>query len=166
MRGDGMNWRRVFWTFVYGTLDRSLVEPVALKARREAMEDGDWNRFLGDLGERMAVKALRREGLKVLYRNYRAPGGGEVDIACREGRWLVFVEVKTRRSTDFGRPVQAVDAPKQLLIVRGAMSWLRELGGPDVNFRFDVVEVVLEEGKPPQIEHLRDVFQMPDNYRY
>lgn len=161
-----MNWRRVFWTFVYGTLDRSLVEPVALKARREAMEDGDWNRFLGDLGERMAVKALRREGLKVLYRNYRAPGGGEVDIACREGRWLVFVEVKTRRSTDFGRPVQAVDAPKQLLIVRGAMSWLRELGGPDVNFRFDVVEVVLEEGKPPQIEHLRDVFQMPDNYRY
>ncbi|MCB1091706.1 MAG: YraN family protein [Verrucomicrobiae bacterium] len=130
------------------------------------MSDGEWNRFFGDLGERLAVKALRRDGLKVLYRNYRAPKGGEVDIVCREGDWLVFVEVKTRSRTDYGRPVRAVDRGKQLLITKGALSWLRELNHPEVKFRFDVVEVVMEEGKPPQIEHLKNVFQMPDAYRY
>jgi putative endonuclease len=155
-------WARYFYRY----LDRSLSEPVDLAARRQAMGAGEWNRFFGDLGERLAVKALRRGGLKVLYRNFRAPKGGEVDIVCREGEWLVFVEVKTRSSTDFGRPVRAVDEAKQVLIVRGGLAWLRELNHPDVNFRFDVVEVVLEEGKPPQIEHLRNVFQMPESYRY
>lgn len=157
-----MNWARLY----YRILDRSLLVPVALSERRKSMSDGEWNRFLGDLGEGLAVKALRRDGLKVLYRNFRAPKGGEVDIVCRDGEWLVFVEVKTRRSTAFGRPVSAVDAEKQGLIVRGGLAWLRELGHPDVNFRFDVVEVVLEEGLPPQIEHLRNVFQMPEAYRY
>jgi putative endonuclease len=130
------------------------------------MDDGEWNRFVGEWGEKLAVKHLRFEGLKPLYRNFRAPKGGEVDIVCRDGEFLVFVEVKTRRSTDFGRPVRAVDKAKQLLITKGAMAWLRELNHPDVKFRFDVVEVVLEEGKPPQIEHLRNVFQMPEPFRY
>lgn len=153
---------RLYYTHV----DRSLRRTVALAAEREAMEDGEWNRFLGDLGERLAAKALRRDGLKVLYRNYRAPKGGEVDIVCRERDFLVFIEVKTRSSTDFGRPVRAVDEAKQLLIVKGALSWLRELDFPEVRFRFDVVEVILREGQPPEIEHLRNVFQMPEPYRY
>ncbi len=157
-----MNWAGVYYRWI----DRSLTRPVALAAERESMEDGEWNRFVGELGERLAVRALRRGGLKPLYRNFRAPKGGEVDIVCRDGEFLVFVEVKTRRSVDFGRPVRAVDRPKQLLITRGAMAWLRELNYPDINFRFDVVEVVLEEGKPPSIEHLENVFQMPEPYRY
>ncbi|MCB1231174.1 MAG: YraN family protein [Verrucomicrobiae bacterium] len=130
------------------------------------MDDGAWNRFIGEYGERLTMKYLRREGMKPLFRNFRAPQGGEVDIVCRDGECLVFIEVKTRRSTDFGRPVRAVDRAKQLLITRGAMAWLRELNHPDIVFRFDVVEVVLEEGKPPQIEHLKNVFQLPDSIRY
>lgn len=157
-----MNWAGLYYRWI----DRSLTRPVALAAQREAMGDGEWNQFLGELGEQLATKRLRFDGLKPLYRNFRAPKGGEVDIVCRDGDFLVFVEVKTRRSVEFGRPVRAVNQGKQLLITRGAMAWLRELNHPDVNFRFDVVEVVLEEGKPPQIEHLKNVFQMPEPYRY
>ena len=60
----------------------------------------------GVLGEKLAARHLRRSGYRVIFRNFRAPHGGEVDIVCRDKRerTLVFVEVKTRRSTDFGRP--------------------------------------------------------------
>ncbi len=152
--------------FYYRHIDRSLERPVSLDEKRADSEDGEWSRYVGELGERLAVKFLRREGLKPLYRNFRAPQGGEVDIVCRDGEMLVFIEVKTRRSTDFGRPVRAVDRAKQRLITRGALAWLRELNHPDVIFRFDVVEVVLEEGKPPAIEHLKHVFEMPESVRY
>ncbi len=152
--------------FYYRRIDRALERPVRLDALREAMDDGEWNGYVGELGERLAVKYLRREGLKPLYRNFRAPEGGEVDIVCRDGDFLVFVEVKTRRTTEFGRPVRAVNRGKQLLITRGALAWLRELNHPEVMFRFDVVEVVLEEGRPPLITHLKNVFQMPKGYHY
>ena len=66
-------------------------------------------------------------------------------IVCRDKRHneLVFVEVKTRSSEDFGRPLDAVDRKKRRLILRGAMTWLRMLDMPDIVFRFDVVEVVM-----------------------
>lgn len=150
----------------YRWIDRSLDRPLFLAARRESLGDGEWNRFLGDLGERLAAKHLRRAGLKPLYRNFRAPGGGEVDLICRDQDELVFAEVKTRRGESWGRPVTAVDEAKQLLVIKGAMAWLRELNLPRVAFRFDVVEVVLEEGAAPRIEHLRNVFQTPPHYRW
>lgn len=89
-----------------------------------------------------------------------------MDIVCRDGDWLVFIEVKTRTSDQYGRPVAAVNRDKQALIVKGAMAWLRELNFPDLKFRFDVVEVVLLEGEAPKIEHLRNVFEMPRGYVY
>ena len=150
----------------YRRIDRSLDRPLFLDERRCEVGEGEWSRFVGDLGEELAVKFLWREGLKPLYRNFRAPGGGEVDIVCRDGECLVFLEVKARRSVDYGRPVRAVDRAKQGLIIRGALAWLRELDHPEVRFRFDVVEVVLEEGRRPQIEHLENVFQLPDAVRY
>ena len=96
----------------------------------------------------------------MLYRNFRAPGrsGGEVDLVCRDGTMLVFVEVKTRASLAFGRPAEAVNAAKQELIARGARAWLRLLDDPDVRFRFDIVEVVVEPGKAPVINLIRNAF--------
>ncbi len=121
---------------------------------------------LGRKGERLAARHLHRNRHKVLYRNFRAPHGGEVDIVCRDKRHdeLVFVEVKTRTSEDFGRPLDAVDHKKRRLILRGAMTWLRLLDMPDITFRFDVIEVLMTE--PPQIRHLENAFQLPDNYSY
>jgi putative endonuclease len=103
---------------------------------------------LGLRGERLAAKFLRRSGYKILYRNYRPKGGGEVDLVCRDGEVLAFVEVKTRSSAEFGRPADAVNDEKRELIARGARSWMRLLDNPNIVFRFDVVEVIAGEGEP------------------
>src|SRR6266567_1453168 len=68
---------------------------------------------LGARGEKLACRFLRRSGYKILYRNFRGRGGGEIDIVCRDRDTLVFVEVKTRKREDFGRPIAAVDTEKQ-----------------------------------------------------
>jgi putative endonuclease len=121
---------------------------------------------LGHAGEKLACKHLRRNGHKILYRNFRPPHGGEVDIVCRDKRHneLVFVEVKTRSSEDFGRPLDAVDRKKRRLILRGAMTWLKMLDMPDIVFRFDVVEVVMSD--PTVIRHIENAFRLPENYSY
>jgi putative endonuclease len=121
---------------------------------------------LGRYGEKLAARHLRNNGHKILYRNFRAAHGGEIDIVTRDKRrdQLVFVEVKTRSSEEFGRPLQAVDAKKQRLIIRGAMTWLRMLDMPDIVFRFDVVEVVTS--KPIAIRLIENAFQLPEDYSY
>jgi putative endonuclease len=121
---------------------------------------------LGRAGEKIAAKHLQSNGHKILYRNFRAPHGGEVDIVCRDKRHneLVFVEVKTRSSEDFGRPLDAVDRRKRRLILRGAMTWLKMLDMPDIVFRFDVVEVVISG--PPIIRHIENAFRLPEDYSY
>ena len=119
---------------------------------------------LGSWGEGVAARALQKRGFKILYRNYRAPYGGEVDLICRDQYGLVFVEVKTRRCEKNFRPLDAVNRKKQALIKRGALSWLRLLGNPDVAFRFDVVEVIATD--LPEVRLVENVFQLPEPFRY
>jgi putative endonuclease len=119
---------------------------------------------LGRRGEKLAARALRRRGRKVLYRNFRGPGACEIDLVCRHGDTLVFVEVKTRTREDFGRPLDAVDRKKRRRIFHGALAWLRMLDMPDLVFRFDVVEVI--DGTPPRIEIIESAFHLPSNYFY
>lgn len=113
---------------------------------------------VGVLGERIARDWLRARGAKVLYRNFRAPQGGEVDLVAREGKLLVFAEVKTRTSTDYGRPLDAVDEKKQSLIRRGGNEWLRLLGTREIPWRYDVIEVVLKDGERPKIHRVENAF--------
>jgi putative endonuclease len=122
------------------------------------------HREIGDLGEHLAVTWLRRRNCRVLWRNYRPRGGGEVDVVYREDDVLVFCEVKTRTRQDFGAPSEAVNAEKQLLIVRGAMDWLRKLDNPEILFRFDVVEVILQAGELPRVHRIENAFTLPDAY--
>ncbi|MBX9577015.1 MAG: YraN family protein [Chthoniobacterales bacterium] len=119
---------------------------------------------LGAWGEQVVAKELKRRGFKILYRNYRGPHGGEIDLVCRDRETLVFVEVKTRSSEKYSRPLDAVNRKKQKLIQRGALAWLRLLGLPDLTFRFDVVEVIAS--KPPEIRLIENAFQMPGWFRY
>ena len=121
---------------------------------------------LGARGEKLAARFLRRHGFKILYRNFRGHHGGEIDLVCRDGDTLVFVEVKTRSREDFGRPLEAVNLKKQRRISLGAFAWLRLLGNPDILFRFDVVEVITSKHAPPQIELVRDAFHLPEPYIY
>lgn len=97
-------------------------------------------------------------GAKILYCNFRAPRGGEVDIVAREGKCLLFTEVKTRRAGGPGRPLEAVNEAKRRLIRRGANEWLRLLGTREIPWRFDVIEVILEEGEKPRVHRVENAF--------
>lgn len=121
---------------------------------------------LGARGEKLAGRFLRRSGYKILYRNFRGRSGGEIDIVCRDGDTLVFVEVKTRSSAEFGRPFDAVNRDKQKRVARGGLAWLRLLDNPDILFRFDVVEIIIGDAAEPQIELLRNAFALPAPYLY
>ncbi len=118
---------------------------------------------VGAAGEALAARWLAGHGRRILRRNHRGPFHGEVDIVARHGRVLTFVEVKTRTSAEFGRPADAVDAQKRLLIQRGGQDWLRLLGRPRVRFRFDIVEVLLIPGMKPHVYVIVNAFQMPDS---
>ena len=129
-------------------------------------------REIGELGEKIAARFLQSRGWKLLYRNFRAPKGGEVDLVLRVGEnldLLVFVEVKTRTRRDFGRPLRVVHVEKQALIVLGASEWLRLLGREFeaeakqdvrrvISWRYDVVEIVLKEGLKPDVNLVENAF--------
>ncbi len=114
--------------------------------------------WVGRRGEAIAALWLWTRGCRILYRNYRGPDGGEVDLVCRDGLELCFAEVKTRTGTAFGRPGLAVDEAKQRLIRRGAESWLRLLGCPEIRWRYDIVEVLLRPGRAPEVTWLQSAF--------
>jgi putative endonuclease len=114
--------------------------------------------WIGSYGENIAVDFLRSHGCRILARNFKARRGGEVDIVARDGKLLLFVEVKTRREGAKIRPLDAVDKSKQALIERGANAWLKRLGTRNVPWRFDVIEVHVEDGAKPRVNHVRDAF--------
>ena len=124
---------------------------------------GNDDQRLGREGERLALGFLRRNRYKILYCNFRAPKGGEVDIVCRDRTCdtLVFVEVKTRRSLAYGAPSESVTRAKQKLIARGALAWLQLLNNPEILFRFDIVEIVIVDGRP-EFNLIRDAFKLPE----
>ncbi len=114
--------------------------------------------WLGNYGERVAAAWLRSQGCTLLAKNYRSPRRGEVDIIARDHKLLLFVEVKTRRVGSKIRGLDAVGKDKQALIERGANSWLKRLGTRELPWRFDVIEVTVEDGVKPIINHVKDAF--------
>lgn len=111
-------------------------------------------------GERIAERELRRKGYRILGRRVRFGPREELDLVVGDGKDLVFVEVKTRASEDFGRPLDAVSRDKQQLLVRAAWGYLRRMGKrrPDY-IRFDVVEVIgREEDGAPKVNHIENAF--------
>ena len=145
----------------------NLFPPFGRRFSRSSESGKNADRWLGREGERLAARHLRRNGYKILHRNFRAPRGGEVDLVCRDKSCdtLVFVEVKTRRGLGYGAPAEAVTRAKQKLIARGALAWLRLLDHPDILIRFDIVEIVIERDRPV-FNVIKDAFQLPEPYRY
>ena len=112
---------------------------------------------LGRRGEDLAHRYLRSAGFTVVARNYRPSGGeAEVDIVARDNGTLVFIEVKSRASAEFGSPERAIDQEKQKRIVRAARSYATRAGVPWNEVRFDTISIVFT--KPPSIVHQQDAF--------
>jgi putative endonuclease len=120
----------------------------------------DPRRALGRRGEELAAEFLTRLGYRILETNLRTRRG-EIDIIAEDPLEpaLVFIEVKTRRSSRFGSPAEAVDASKQQRLVRLAQAWLqRHPDRADDPCRFDIVGVLLDGGGSPAIEHIKAAF--------
>lgn len=120
--------------------------------------DTEW---LGRYGELAAASFLRAEGCSVLRRNWRPVRGGELDIVCRDGECLVFVEVKTRTGNGYGGARRAVNARKRALLRQGAAEWLRQLPEPVLS-RYDIVEILYCEDRPPECRRIRGAFGEKD----
>lgn len=120
----------------------------------------------GAWGERLAARHLKKKGYRILGRRVRVGRRDELDLIARHKEVLVFVEVKTRASVDFGRPVTAVNRSKQAALSRAAMRYMRKLKRKPDYFRFDVVEVVgTEDSEEAQINHIENAFQLTPRYR-
>lgn len=113
---------------------------------------------LGRYGEELAAQHLTAAGMQVLARNWRCREG-ELDIVALDGDAVVFVEVKTRSSTAFGDPAEAVGPAKSRRIRGLACRWLIDHRPGSVHeLRFDVVSVVRRRGAAPEVVHLRGAF--------
>ena len=119
----------------------------------------------GRLGESAARKYLRRSGLKYLTANFRSDRG-EIDLVFRDKDCLIFVEVKTRSSEEWTRPAAAVNRERRGRLTRAALDYLRLLRNPEVKVRFEIVEVLLENGSVREVRHLPNSFAMEKPHRY
>jgi putative endonuclease len=116
---------------------------------------------LGQYGQRIAERYLVESGLTVVARNWRC-SDGELDIVATDGPVLVFCEVKTRSSTAYGDPAEAVLGAKALRLRRLALRWLahqQTYGDPRFwpELRFDVVSVLSAQHGAATVRHLRGV---------
>jgi REP-associated tyrosine transposase len=121
-----------------------------------AIAPADMRHVLGETGEHLAAATLKKQGYKVLERNYRTPLG-EIDLIARHQEVLVFIEVKTRTSARFGPAQEAVHYGKQARLRKLADYYLKQKRLGEIAVRFDVVGILWQDGKP-QVEVIQDAF--------
>ena len=118
-------------------------------------------KLLGDFGEDAACRYLRRKRIRVEERNFSCRMG-EVDIIARDGKYILFVEVKLRKDASHGAAMEFVTPAKQRRVIAAAEYWL--LRHPtELQPRFDVIEVYAPEGqktRKPEIHHIEDAYQL------
>ncbi len=121
---------------------------------------------LGQRGEDAAAKFLKRRGYRILARGHDSRLG-ELDIIAVDGRTIVFVEVKTRRSTDAGHPAEAIDPRKERRMTQAALAYLKAQRLLQHAARFDVVAVTWpENSRRPTIEHYKNAFAPPGHGQF
>ena len=111
---------------------------------------------LGELGERIAERWLRRRGWRVVQRRFRT-GHRDIDLVVEREGMVAFVEVKARRGGEFGGPVQAVNWRKQRELERSALVWIDRHGRKAEYYRFDVVGVLVK-GSDVRVCHVENAF--------
>lgn len=115
-------------------------------------------KLLGNRGERLAVRFLKKKGFRIVTRRYRTKQG-EIDIIAADGDYIVFVEVKTRKNLQSGHPTESIDYRKQKKLTNLALGFLKKHNALDQPARFDVIGIVIpEDGRKPVIEHYPNAF--------
>jgi putative transposase len=130
--------------------------PIQVNRRGGPVCPPSTRRALGDAGEDLAAAALKKQGYKILARNYLTPLG-EIDLVARQGKTVIFVEVKTRTGHGYGSPQEAVHPAKQARLRRLAAYYLKQQRLGEAAVRFDVVGITLADGVP-RVEIIQDAF--------
>jgi putative endonuclease len=116
-----------------------------------------WKRFLGIFGEDTACEFLKKQGYRIIERNYKCKLG-ELDIIAKEKGVISFVEVKTLTAGKMETPLDTINLKKQRHIQQSALYYLNKEKMQNVDCRFDVVAIKYKEGAEPDIELIRDAF--------
>ena len=119
--------------------------------------------ILGVKGEKFAVKHLKMNGYKIRERNVKF-AGGEIDIIAQKGNLLVFVEVKTRETGEFGSPLEAVQKVKRLNVVSMAEYYIFQNRLTEMSVRFDVISIIWPEGEKPVLDHYENAFDATEAF--
>ena len=115
------------------------------------------NKATGNYGEDLACEYLQKQGYKILERNYRIRGG-EIDIVCKDSDTLVFVEVKTRFTHDFGPPVESMTFWKVKALLKTARFYVQKINWGEKEYRLDFVSVdFADDPQNPKIELIRNI---------
>ncbi|QBG47080.1 YraN family protein [Verrucomicrobia bacterium S94] len=118
----------------------------------------------GKWGEKQAVRFLKARKWKIIGKRVRSGKHDELDIIADDGNALVFVEVKTRKNEDFGRPFSAVNKEKRRRLSRAAVNYLKKKNAKPDYIRFDVIEVIGRPGGDPEIRHIENAFPLDPAY--
>jgi putative endonuclease len=113
----------------------------------------------GTRAERLAQNYLSLKGYTILAKNYRSRLG-EIDIIAKENGKIVFIEVKAKYSMRFGSPKWAVTYQKQKKLSILALEYLKSTGQSQAEARFDVIAIVYLKDSPPQIELVKNAFEL------
>lgn len=115
------------------------------------------NTKTGNYGEEIACKYLQKQGYKILERNFRIRGG-EIDIVAKDGDTLVFVEVKTRYSHDYGLPAESMTPWKIKALLKTARFYIQKIKWGNREYRLDFVGVDFVDSKEnPKIELIKNI---------
>lgn len=120
----------------------------------------DPRRLFGQEGEAEAERYLRRKGYRIVARNVRS-SLGELDLVAEDGQTLVFIEVKARRSGEFGGAIHAVHRQKQQKLARLASQFLAQRHWMERSCRFDVVLLQATDTAELRVEHIQNAFDVP-----
>ena len=115
------------------------------------------NQRLGQLGERIAERWLVKHGYRILARRFRN-GHRDIDLIAQRDATIAFVEVKARKGSEFGDPVEAVHHRKQRELARSARVWIDRHGRAGEMYQFDVVGVLVAESRV-QVKHVTNAFR-------
>ena len=128
--------------------------PEQVKVKKMTLQ----RKLLGRKGEDAAADYLKKNNYQILCRNYTCKLG-EIDIIARQRDFIVFVEVRSRSSEDFGLPQETINRRKKMKLRNLARYYLKETGRSNENCRFDVIALVFEEsGDVERLEHIENAF--------
>ena len=138
------------------TARRSAKPPARTRGTRAASK----HHTRGQRGEDLAAAHLERLGYRILARNWRsALTRNEIDLIAQNRGCVVFVEVKTARTSGFGEPLSWITPRKQAAIIKAALAYMAQWEGPATEFRFDAIGITpSKNGGPPTLEHICGAF--------